>query len=178
MKISFFETRTRNSFFQSRASRREREFLFSISCFETRTRNRKSFLMVEREKIKLILTRIPGIENSRYALLCTWHLNMPMHIFGFHWTSLHIFEHLNIPHCSEIYIQVFKCACMKVCKCAMCALLPHLSFHCNCKCADCLPWWHVCDLFTFQVDSPQFEQAKSPQQPHILPSCLIWSEGG
>ena len=63
MKISFFETRTRNSFFQSRASRREREFLFSISCFETRTRNRKSFLMVEREKIKLILTRIPGIEN-------------------------------------------------------------------------------------------------------------------
>ena len=43
-------------------------FLFSISCFETRTRNRKSFLMVEREKIKLILTRIPGIENSRYAL--------------------------------------------------------------------------------------------------------------
>ena len=24
--------------------------------------------MVEREKIKLILTRIPGIENSRYAL--------------------------------------------------------------------------------------------------------------
>ena len=71
MKISFFETRTRNSFFQSRASRREREFLFSISCFETRTRNRKSFLMVEREKIKLILTRIPGIENSRYALLGT-----------------------------------------------------------------------------------------------------------
>ena len=69
MKISFFETRTRNSFFQSRASRREREFLFSISCFETRTRNRKSFLMVEREKIRLILTRIPGIENSRYALV-------------------------------------------------------------------------------------------------------------
>ena len=25
--------------------------------------------MVEREQIKLILTRIPGIENSRYALL-------------------------------------------------------------------------------------------------------------
>ena len=25
--------------------------------------------MVEREKIKLILTRIPGIENSRYALV-------------------------------------------------------------------------------------------------------------
>ena len=24
--------------------------------------------MVEKEKIKLILTRIPGIENSRYAL--------------------------------------------------------------------------------------------------------------
>ena len=69
MKISFFETRTRNSFFQSRASRRERKFPFSILCFETRTRNRKSFLMVKREKIKLILTRIPGIENSRYALL-------------------------------------------------------------------------------------------------------------
>ena len=34
--------------------------------------------MVEREKIKLILTRIPGIENSRYALVwgvsgwCLW----------------------------------------------------------------------------------------------------------
>ena len=67
MKIPFFETRTRNSFFQSRALRREREFLYSISCFETR--NRKSFFMVEREKIKLILTRIPGIENSRYALV-------------------------------------------------------------------------------------------------------------
>ena len=32
--------------------------------------------MVEREKIKLILTRIPGIENSRYALI----LNPPSSI--------------------------------------------------------------------------------------------------
>ena len=40
----------------------------SILCFETRTRNRKSFLMVERDKNRLILTRIPEIENSRYAL--------------------------------------------------------------------------------------------------------------
>ena len=46
LSISCFETRTRIS--------------FSISCFETRTRNRKSFLRVEREKIKLILMRIPG----------------------------------------------------------------------------------------------------------------------
>ena len=31
----------------------------SISCIETRTRNRKWFLKVQREKIKLILTEIP-----------------------------------------------------------------------------------------------------------------------
>ena len=48
-----FETRTRISFFQSRASR---------------TRNRNSFLEVEREKIKLILTGIPGNGNSRHSL--------------------------------------------------------------------------------------------------------------
>ena len=41
----------------------------SISCFETRTRNRKWFLKVEREKIKLILTGIPGNGNSRHSLL-------------------------------------------------------------------------------------------------------------
>ena len=39
---------------QSQASRRDRE----------KSRNRKSFLMVEREKLKVILTMIPGIENS------------------------------------------------------------------------------------------------------------------
>ena len=55
MKISFFQTRTGNTF-------------LSISCFETRTRNRKSFLKVEREKIKLILTGIPGNWNSRHSL--------------------------------------------------------------------------------------------------------------
>ena len=41
----------------------------SISCFETRTRNRKWFLRVEREKIKLILTGIPGNGNSRHSLI-------------------------------------------------------------------------------------------------------------
>ena len=68
---------------KSHFSRREREFFFinlvfrdengnsflSISCFETRTRNRKWFLKVEREKIKLILTGIPGNGNSRHSLL-------------------------------------------------------------------------------------------------------------
>ena len=49
-------------------SRREREFFLSISCFETRTRNRNSFLEVEREKMKLILTGIPGNGNSRHSL--------------------------------------------------------------------------------------------------------------
>ena len=34
--------------------------LLSISCFKTRTRNRKWFLKVQRERIKLILTGIPG----------------------------------------------------------------------------------------------------------------------
>ena len=46
---------------------------FSIPCFETRSRNRKWFLMVEREKIKLHLTRIPGsriLLNSAIHLLC------------------------------------------------------------------------------------------------------------
>ena len=96
MKISFFETRTRNSFFQSRASRREREFLFSISCFETKTRNRKSFLMVEREKIKLILTRIPGIENSRYALTGTLLTAPSSHFYRLHHLWLHL-QH--VPGC-------------------------------------------------------------------------------
>ena len=40
----------------------------SISCFETRTRSRKWILKVEREKIKLILTGIPGNGNSRHSL--------------------------------------------------------------------------------------------------------------
>ena len=35
---------TGNSFFQSRALRREQDFLFSIFCFETRSINRKSYL--------------------------------------------------------------------------------------------------------------------------------------
>ena len=49
--------------------RDENENIFlSISCFETRTRNRNSFLEVEREKMKLILTGIPGNGNSRHSL--------------------------------------------------------------------------------------------------------------
>ena len=52
-----FETGTRISFSQSRASRREREFHFSISGFETRTRI----------EIETILARIFG--NYIYCLL-------------------------------------------------------------------------------------------------------------
>jgi hypothetical protein len=43
-------------------------FSFKVSCFEMGTRFENYFLEVEREKIKLILTRICEIENSRYAL--------------------------------------------------------------------------------------------------------------
>ena len=68
IKISFFETRT-GIFFQHLVSRDENgNFFILISCFEKETRIWKSFLKVEREKINLILTRIPEIENSRYAL--------------------------------------------------------------------------------------------------------------
>ena len=66
-----FRDENGNIFYQSRVSRREREYFLSISCFETRTRNRKWFLKVEREKIKLILTGIPGNGNSRHSLLKT-----------------------------------------------------------------------------------------------------------
>ena len=41
----------------------------SISCLQTRTRNRKWFLKVEREQIRLILTGIPGNGNSRHSLV-------------------------------------------------------------------------------------------------------------
>ena len=44
-------------------------FFLSNLCFETRTRNRKLFLKVEQEKIKLILTGIPGNGNSRHSLV-------------------------------------------------------------------------------------------------------------
>ena len=78
------ETRMRFSPIQSRTSRRDANFWHSISGFKTRprrisfrfettSRNRNTFLMVEREKLKLILTRIPGIENSHWALpYITW----------------------------------------------------------------------------------------------------------
>jgi len=57
------------NFFQHLVSRDENgNFFILISCFEKDTRIWKSFLKVEREKINLILTRIPEIENSRYAL--------------------------------------------------------------------------------------------------------------
>ena len=69
IKISFFETRT-GIFFQHLVSRDENgNFFILISCFEKETRIWKSLLKVEREKMNLILTRIPEIENSRYALL-------------------------------------------------------------------------------------------------------------
>ena len=78
------ETRMRISPIQSRTSRRDENFWHSISGFKTRSkknsfrfettsRNRNTFLMVEREKLKLILTKIPGIENSHWALpYITW----------------------------------------------------------------------------------------------------------
>ena len=72
IKISFFETRT-GIFFQHLVSRDENgNFFILISCFEKETRIWKSFLKVEREKMNLILTRIPEIENSRYALKQNW----------------------------------------------------------------------------------------------------------
>ena len=72
IKISFFETRT-GIFFQHLVSRDENgNFFILISCFEKETRIWKSFLKVEREKMNLILTRIPEIENSRYALSQSW----------------------------------------------------------------------------------------------------------
>ena len=46
----------------------EREnFLFYL-VFQAEIQKKKSFLLVERNKIKLILTRIPGIKNFCWAL--------------------------------------------------------------------------------------------------------------
>ena len=55
------ETRSRLSYDYSRVSRRERDFILLFSCFETSSR--KSFPVVEREKMKLTL-----VENSRRPL--------------------------------------------------------------------------------------------------------------
>ena len=46
--------------------------ILSFSCFETRTRNRKLFLKVEQEKMKLIFAGIPGNKNSRHCLVEQW----------------------------------------------------------------------------------------------------------
>ena len=54
--ILVFRDENEITYCYSRVSRRDRDF-------------RKSFLMVEREKMKLTLTRIPGIKNSRWALV-------------------------------------------------------------------------------------------------------------
>ena len=56
MTILVFRDENEITYCYSRVSRRDRDFT-------------KSFLMVEREKMKLTLTRIPGIENSRWALI-------------------------------------------------------------------------------------------------------------
>ena len=56
MTILVFRDENEITYCYSRVSRRDRDFT-------------KSFLMVEREKMKLTLTRIPGIENSRWTLL-------------------------------------------------------------------------------------------------------------
>ena len=67
---------------KSHFSRREREYFFmilvfrdkngntflSFSCFETRAGNRKLFLKVEWEKMKMIHMGIPGNENFRHPL--------------------------------------------------------------------------------------------------------------
>ena len=52
MTILIFRDENEITYCYSRVSRRDRDF-------------KKSFLMVEREKMKLTLTRIHGIENSR-----------------------------------------------------------------------------------------------------------------
>ena len=52
-----------------------KNIFLSISCFETRTRNRNAFLEVEREKMKLIITGIPGYGNFRHSLDCIATIN-------------------------------------------------------------------------------------------------------
>ena len=67
-QISSFETK-RDFCLINLGVRDENEiFSFKISCFEKGTRITKWNLMVEREKMKLILARIPGIKNSRWSL--------------------------------------------------------------------------------------------------------------
>ena len=56
MTILVFRDENEITYCYSRVSRRDRDFT-------------KSFLMVEREKMKLTLTRIPGIKNSRWILV-------------------------------------------------------------------------------------------------------------
>ena len=69
-QLSSFETK-RDFCLINLGVRDENEiFSFKISCFEKGTRITKWNLMVEREKMKLILARIPGIENSRWSLVC------------------------------------------------------------------------------------------------------------
>ena len=67
-QISSFETK-RDFCLINLGVRDENEiFSFKISCFEKGTRIIKLNVRVEREKMKLILSRIPGIENSRWSL--------------------------------------------------------------------------------------------------------------
>ena len=77
---------------RSQLSRREREFrsfslmlrdenknfFLLISCFETRTR---------KQKMKVILTGIPGIENSRPALKLNPWMSSTLKVANFHAAS-------------------------------------------------------------------------------------------
>ena len=92
-QISSFETKRDFCLINLGVRDKNKIFSFKISCFEKGTRITKWNLMVEREKMKLILTRIPGIENSRYALLwhrcpSVWLLNLDLSLFSKLWLSV------------------------------------------------------------------------------------------
>ena len=61
-------------------------FLFSILCFKTRWRNKKSFLIIKREKKKIILAEIPGMHLSCfYFTLSWWQRQVTLHILSSDW---------------------------------------------------------------------------------------------
>ena len=68
-KNLIFRDENGNFFSASRVSRREQEFFYFNLVFREGDENLKIISQGRARKINLILTRIPEIENSRYALL-------------------------------------------------------------------------------------------------------------
>ena len=66
--------------------------------------------MVEREKIKLILTRIPGIENSRYALTGTPLTAPSSHFYRLHHFGCGYIYNMYVPGCN---VPVPGCTLLK-----------------------------------------------------------------